>query len=129
MPKGGSVTLARCPALTLCRSKETASVPNSPGLGWGYFSLGLLTCATLFGCRSAFSACCARIRNCLRSASKLAFVVGSFATAALTAHFCASCRSCSERVVIQGRGLLLCGDRFLGRTKKSGETRPHPALQ
>jgi len=47
--------------------------------------------------RSSFSACCARISSCLRSALKLALVQRSWAAAALTAHLSASCRRCSER--------------------------------
>jgi hypothetical protein len=38
--------------------------------------------------------------SCLRSASRLALAAESFAAAALSAHLLASCRRCSERVLI-----------------------------
>ena len=50
--------------------------------------------------RSPLAACSASISSCLRSASRLALAAESFAAAALSAHLLASCRRCSERVLI-----------------------------
>src|ERR1700730_5123496 len=50
--------------------------------------------------RSPLAACSASMSSCLRSASRLALAAESFAAAALSAHLLASCRRCSERVLI-----------------------------
>ena len=50
--------------------------------------------------RSPLAACSASMSSCLRSASRLALAADSFAAAALSAHLLASCRRCSERVLI-----------------------------
>jgi hypothetical protein len=78
--------------LGLPRSAEGAVAPSRRGY---LFVMPLGRPATCW--RSSFSACCARISSCLRSALKLALVQRSWAAAALTAHLSASCRRCSER--------------------------------